>query len=762
MCFCLILSWVTRVPAQDLITVQPNEYANALCNPLKGLRPNLDLSRLTNTDYPFNSIVRHYIKWSEIESDETDDYTKLVEYANSKWSQLPSLNIKVIPRVYIDWDIKQGNEFWPADILQKTGLKPDDPELWRTQIVKDRLVALIHKMGQAWNNDHRIAWIQTGLVGYWGEQENPVGVDEENYAKILGDAFQEAFPNKKLVVRNQNPWDKEGHKWGVYWDSYGHPGQKSGAWSYIQYFNSQNRYLREIVEGEVAYNWGESVFDPIYGGEPNITLGNNQYTNNMIDVIRELHASGLGWIASYTLDGAFNTDPNVVKMNAERIQKALGYRFILSEFSCSARTLEDRSLNINFKVKNEGSAPFYQSWPIALVLIDESTQEIAWKKILSGIDVTSWLPGENYDYNNRVYEIPVQEYAHNLSVTIPESVNSGQYLVGLSILEPYSETPGVFFAIENFLAASQTQPLMRIGIGEDMTGEHVINIPFDDPIVDDMRFYTTTPIGPMHTLSTFKTTGGSISPAEGYYNENTTVSVAAIPNLGYEFSGWNGDLLGSINPTSLIMNSDKTVSADFVYVGLPVYDDKIHNLNAPSAVSPGEEVNVSIEYEASDARDIRVFLQMNSSPWTIYGSKRIGVWPGSRTYNIAFTVSPVTPLATDAYKIVANLLPPGGIWADRFDEISLLNVDAIESLSTKESNKFGITIYPNPTDSFITIKSEKTLGSIALYSLSGKLLWDKKLQTNNYKLNLFGFSKGLYFLNINNVDGYFNTKLILI
>ena len=82
------------------------------------------------------------------------------------------------------------------------------------------------------------------------------------------------------------------------------------------------------------------------------------------------------------------------------------------------------------------------------------------------------------------------------SLTVPADIPTGRYLAGITILEPNSQTPGVFFAIKNFLAKSQTQPLCRIGIGEDLNGAYEIDPTiFGDPHGDDKRFYSLTSQG---------------------------------------------------------------------------------------------------------------------------------------------------------------------------------------------------------------------------------------------------------------------------
>jgi uncharacterized delta-60 repeat protein len=58
---------------------------------------------------------------------------------------------------------------------------------------------------------------------------------------------------------------------------------------------------------------------------------------------------------------------------------------------------------------------------------------------------------------------------------------------------------------------------------------------------------------------------GWVVPSGTYwYNLNDVVTLVAIANGGYEFSSWSGDLTGSENPTTIIMNRNKSITANFV------------------------------------------------------------------------------------------------------------------------------------------------------------------------------------------------------
>jgi len=683
----LILGFSTLL-AQDMITVYPKEYSDALSNPLKGFRPDPgDYNK-----YPYPTVVRDYIKWNEIENHASDGVQKIIDFCNSQWAGYEKQNIKVIPRVYLQWHTGSNESNWPAD------LKNGD---WYSDEFKERVVKLIAKLGEAWDDDPRVAWIQTGIIGYWGEQENPVGVDEDGWAARMGEAFENAFPNKLLTVRNQDAWEKVGYKWGVYWDSFAHPGQENGSWTRIRNANADGRYLSQVVEGEVAYNWGEDVMDTFLGGEPDITLSNSLYYNNLIDVIRELHCSALGWVASYNPD-----DPNN-KTGAMEVQKEFGYRFVINEFSTSKRVQPGSTMDINFKVKNTGSAPFYENWPLAFVLIDESTKQIVWTQELPDEDITKWYPGNSYDYTSRTYLTPAEEYEISASVTVPSDLTSGQYMAGLTILEPYSRTPGVFFAVENFLAESQSQPLTRIGIGSDIVGSYEVDSTlFDDPVSDNNRSYALEWKGQTYNLTTSSGTGGNVTPGSNVFRENQKVRLKATANLGYEFSEWSGDLSGSENPVTINMDKDKNITANFI--GVPTYTLTINSTDGSISLDPpGGEYNEGTEVTI----EVKANLGYKFSEWSgdLTGSDNPATitMDGSKNITANLTSAPIYTLTTVAADGHIILDPPGPQYTE--GTVVKLKAEANDNyfFTGWSGDPLNYAFYINPN--YVTMDSDKNI-----------------------------------------------------
>ena len=75
----------------------------------------------------------------------------------------------------------------------------------------------------------------------------------------------------------------------------------------------------------------------------------------------------------------------------------------------------------------------------------------------------------------------------------------------------------------------------------------------------------TNPISSSNfTVTAQDSIGGSVIGA-GTFEENTTITLQAIPsNDGYLFSNWSGDASGNSNPLSIFVDSDKTITSNFI------------------------------------------------------------------------------------------------------------------------------------------------------------------------------------------------------
>ena len=55
----------------------------------------------------------------------------------------------------------------------------------------------------------------------------------------------------------------------------------------------------------------------------------------------------------------------------------------------------------------------------------------------------------------------------------------------------------------------------------------------------------------------------ALDPSGGTYFDGTEVILTATPDAGYQFDAWSGDLTGSENPDTIIVNGNKSINAAF-------------------------------------------------------------------------------------------------------------------------------------------------------------------------------------------------------
>ena len=442
-----------------LATVVPRPYSRALRNPLMGFRKDLE-SPAKLAGYEWVTLARHYIKWNEIENDESDGVDKIRAFCDAKWQGLDAVNVKVIPRVYLHWS-QDDQKYWPADIA--TG-DYESPKF------KARLQRLIERLGEVWNNDARVAFIQMGLIGKWGEHHSPDVSPEMQ--KLMGDAFTRAFPNKKVAVRHG--WDFKDYTFGIYWDSWAHIQQTNHAEGILKL---GKRWQTQPIGGETAYDWGRFREQP--GDNPNDTLSDPVHRKYLIDSIRQLHCSSLGWVANYDADNV------AANAGAEEVQRAFGYRFEITEAQFPTRLNAEQRFPIRVSLRNTGSSPLYADWPLQLSLLDETTRKPVWQSTFNRAKTSTWLPGDDWDAQAGRYRIAAQVYQLRGEFQIPRTLPRAKYFLALSILDPAGNVPAVQLATANYFRGG-LHPLGRVGVGIGADDVNLQNVKFDDSN-DDRR-----------------------------------------------------------------------------------------------------------------------------------------------------------------------------------------------------------------------------------------------------------------------------------
>jgi hypothetical protein len=530
------------------ISITPLPYGRALRNPLKGF---------TGGNNPWRTLEMVYVEWNEIENDETDGFEKIRQYMEDRWASFPDSNIKVIPRVRL---IRNhiGETFWPADMT--TGDVTSDQFL-------TRVVRLIERLGVLWDNDPRIAFVEVGIIGRWGEHHDPAPSIAAQEA--ISDAFIRSFPNTRSSVRH--PWREfEPGAFGVYWDSFAHEQQMWTNGNQIKGLLREDPefWRRNYIGGEVAYDWGarhNSGLSPHHGRSPNESVGIEMHRNYVINTIRWLHATQLRWISNYNQ----NSDDN--REGAEELQKAMGYRFVLEEAGFSTRAEENGEFSVELHIRNEGSAPFYYDWPLSVTLLDPQTLEPVWKSTFGGVDLRDWLPGSNWTepdwqqishwdpknnrtdtWNDATWDSGTPGYAspppvNHISGQFQADLPAGEYILAVSIPDPTGgNRPSVRFATANYLQGGR-HPLGRIAFGEGQGGALPDTFSFSDPHTDDTLHYVL-PAGTLLPDFQFEVSGSRFSRTVAF--DAGASSAVNTEIVSYE---WDFDNNGQIDATGPIV-----------------------------------------------------------------------------------------------------------------------------------------------------------------------------------------------------------------
>ncbi len=111
----------------------------------------------------------------------------------------------------------------------------------------------------------------------------------------------------------------------------------------------------------------------------------------------------------------------------------------------------------------------------------------------------------------------------------------------------------------------------------------------------------------IYTL-TVNATFGTVTknPDQASYNHGNTVILTATPNTGYVFSSWSGDASGSTNPLSVVMNANKTITANFTAIVQPPVGPGSVNLGSAGSFSILTKAGISTTGITSVVGDIGV------------------------------------------------------------------------------------------------------------------------------------------------------------
>jgi hypothetical protein len=153
-----------------------------------------------------------------------------------------------------------------------------------------------------------------------------------------------------------------------------------------------------------------------------------------------------------------------------------------------------------------------------------------------------------------------------------------------------------------------------------------------------------------YTLTVTINGSGSVTknPNQATYSYGDVVTLTAVPDSGWAFSHWTGDLTGDENPTTITMNANKAVTAYFVDALPPEISGITHTTSDPLDTDPSFGwVNVSCTVtDNTGVSIVTLQIQSPSGTWNnvtmtkgashtyFYWTNTMFSTPGNYTYTI--------------------------------------------------------------------------------------------------------------------------------
>ncbi|MDD3794667.1 MAG: DUF4832 domain-containing protein [Lachnospiraceae bacterium] len=279
----------------------------------------------------------------------------------------------------------------------------------------------IAALGRYFGTGNLVAYVELGSIGHWGEWhlagDESLSMPEDETCLVYASPYAAAFPNAKLLMRR--PYEiAAGLGAGVYNDM---AGRKDSTESWLEWINKGDR------ENIPAVTAMPSIWEnyPV-GGEFTSSLPMEDMLGadlaQTLSLLEQSHMTFLG--------------PNCPVIGYEeygeaiaQAEKKLGYRFFLAAAKLSGWSWSGRQ-KLEIQLKNTGTAPFYQNWPLKVYTLDEN-----------GSITDSQVMAESL-------QDLLGQGQKSYRTTVPKKWSSDGNYLAIGIEDPASEQPAILFAQE--------------------------------------------------------------------------------------------------------------------------------------------------------------------------------------------------------------------------------------------------------------------------------------------------------------------------
>lgn len=304
------------------------------------------------------------------------------------------------------------------------GIIPD----YEDQNLRIALINFIAAFGLKYNGDSRLAFIEVGLLGFWGEWHCGPYNGSANYPNFepsvtvrneILKAYQNAFTKTQLLCRSPNYGNVASMNFGYHDDSFGFSTLPYNNWHFMDYINKsgeQNNWenfpnggeLRPEVQAEYFSKnpWGVGIIEGTRSSEP------------WNECLAQTHIS---WLMNYS----YQNYSGPAGTNAILAASQMGYDFrVINAYYDNISTTDPLYLGID--VENIGVAPFYYEWEFKVGVKQNGTLVNSWStgwnlRIISADKIV-----RKFEYSQSAHGLPSGTY--NICIKIINPLPNGRIL----------------------------------------------------------------------------------------------------------------------------------------------------------------------------------------------------------------------------------------------------------------------------------------------------------------------------------------------
>ena len=388
---------------------------------------------LTLEQYPASGMGYYRYYWSELEPREGEYNFTLIDDLlenNTKQSRRVALRFMALDEPFSgtkipQWLIKKGVAGQWVENGKTFVANLDDP-IYIAYVEK-----LLSAFGERYDNDSRLAQVDIGIVGSWGEWHNSNFPELEplhskySYQQLnkYVDLHFSAFPTtaKLMLISGGSSLAyaiEKGSGWRA--DCWGDWHNFSPTWSHM---NDDYPYrIQQVKQQTPLFDtaWQRKPVSFEVCGDMHGWWATQQYTRNQV-------TASLDWAISQHASSLNLKSTPIPEQYRDLLDKALlkiGYRFRVDTIRHSSSVSAGQEFALETHIFNDGVAPTYQPYYAYYRLVNSSDEVVS--VVEDTTSTETWLPGL---------------YQSTVNMVLPKGIKVGHYFVEMAVSESRDSQP---------------------------------------------------------------------------------------------------------------------------------------------------------------------------------------------------------------------------------------------------------------------------------------------------------------------------------